>query len=263
MHSCSLSSHQQDPHGFSRDLNGVVLSEDRPPRPEDQTQGLRSLPSEQCCSECFSAGLGPLCLKLDTEPDGKVQSAELVLSLGPDSQFTITAPGPFEDEEVAESFVLWKVLSEGIIRCHSSPSMERFTTTPAHSTKRTKNSYSQINSDEAHQLETWYLVDDEEVDQLEDPEEIDAEAPWTTMIEDEKQTRSRSSSPCTYTSPNCTANLYGFTQRSRTTSATFPLLFTRRYQHLAPNPYGPPLQRSYGPSIRSGTSRVPDNSASK
>lgn len=89
------------------------------------------------------------------------------------------------------------------------------------------------------------------------------EALGTTMIEPEKQTHSNPHSPCTPTSLNCTENLCHFTQRSRITSETSPSLFARRYQHLPPNPYGPPLQRSYGPTPRNGILRVENRSASK
>ncbi|KAG9044716.1 hypothetical protein FS837_007658 [Tulasnella sp. UAMH 9824] len=214
-------------------------------------------------SKCFSAGLGPLCLKFDTQPDGKVQSTELILNLGTDSQFTIATPGPFEDEEVAESFVLWKVLSEGLIQCHLSPSMERFVTTPIHSTTATNNSYSRINFSEPRQIGSWNIFKEEEVDQLEDGDEIDAEALGTTAVKTENQTRSRSPSPPTNTSLNSTENLCRFTQGSKTTALTSPPLSARRYQHLPPNPYGPPLQPSYGPTPRNGLIRVENRSVSK
>lgn len=277
MHSRSVSNDQQEPHGSWRDPTDIALSADSSPRLEDQNPRLHSVASE-CYSKCFSAGLGPLCLKFDAEPDGKgelarlvrmhyrstsppaVQSTELILNLGTDSQFTITAPGPFEDEEEAESFVLWKVLSDGIIQCPLSPSMERFVTTPIRVTESTS-SYSRITSGNRHQIESWHISNEEDVDQLDDSEEIDEEALRTTTIKTKQQTRSRL--PCTPTPLNCTYNLCRFTQRSGTASETSPSLFARRYQHLPPNPYGPPLQRSYGPTPRNGLLRVENRSLSK
>ncbi|KAG8918747.1 hypothetical protein FRC01_001678 [Tulasnella sp. 417] len=263
MHPSTFSVYQQEPvHGSPSDMTGIILEEDTPPRLEDQTQITERLHSEpfDYYSKYFSAGLGPLCLRFDTQPDGKVQSTDLVLRLGTDSQATITVPGPFEDEETAEDFALWKVLSEGILHCLSSPTTEPFAITPAHPTIGTTNFYSRMKLDEPPQFEFWDLVNNGEVDQLED---LSPEAPGTTTIEAEEQLRSRSPSPCTHTSLSDAASLYSLTKLPNTTPATFPPLFTTRYQHLPPNPYAPPLQCSYGPPLRSGLSRPPTHSESK
>lgn len=192
-----------------------------------------------------------------------VQSVDLVLRLGSDSQFTITSHGPFENEEMAEASVFEKAISKGIIQRPASQRVEFPDTTLARSAKDMNDSNPRENPNERYHTKSLYLVYEEEVNRRMGADEVEenpstTRGPWMTRA---TRKQSQGTLPSSYISPS-----YKRTEKERdfaATSATFPPLFTDRYQHLPPNPYGPPLQHSYGPPGKQVLSRSLNHTLSK
>ncbi|KAG8945344.1 hypothetical protein FRC04_000879 [Tulasnella sp. 424] len=242
--------------------NDTVLLHEIPPQISNQNQGLHYASSE-FFSECFSASQGPLCLRFDTGSDGEVQSVDLVLRLGSDSQFTTTSHGPFENEEMAEASVFEEAIYKGIIQRPVPQRVESSDTTLARSAKDMNDSTLRENPNERYGTKPWHLIGEEKVNQLMGTDEV-KENPFATRgptMTGETRKRPQGTLSSSYISPSSERS-----EKERNfaaTSATFPPLFTNRYEHLPPNLHAPPLQRSYGPPRKQVLSRSLNHTLSK
>ncbi|KAG8980195.1 hypothetical protein FRB90_007756 [Tulasnella sp. 427] len=178
-----------------------------------------------------------------------VHSVDLVLRLGSSNQFSITSQGPFKDHDAAELAVFEKAFTTGIVPRSFSVSQTSQSHAEVHAgaIHPAPNSSLHDDSNESESSKTWFIVDDEEYDELLPGDEADTPPPSVNVSPRGIKSWSRSARTPPSSSP---LGHPAFVLREH--EPAYPPLFTNRYAHLPSSPYAPPLQNSYGPARSKG-----------